>query len=80
MKKLKTLSDAALLKKEQSSKFSTYILIALLIIALIFSISHYLKNGFSNTSVMPVLALAMAGTNYQTLRSIRKEKKERLLE
>lgn len=80
MKKLKSLKDIELLKKEKSSKISTYILFVILAIVLFFSINDYMENGFSNTSIMPLLILALVVTNYETLRSIKKEKKERNLE
>lgn len=73
MKKLTGLKDLELLKKEKSAKISTYILLSLLIVALSFSVYNYLENGFSNTTVMPVFALALLITNFATLRSIKKE-------
>ena len=73
MKKLTNLNDGDVLKKEKSARISTYVLLTILLVALTFSIYNYLEKGFSNTSIMPVFALALLLTNYSTLRSIKKE-------
>lgn len=77
MKNLTGLKDVELLKKEKSAKITTYILLALLIIALVFSLNNYMENGFSNTTIMPVFVLALLVTNFTSLRAIKKEKEIR---
>lgn len=73
MKKLTGLEDEELLKKEKSARITTYVLFVILLAALGFSIYNYLEKGFSNTTIMPVFALALLLTNFSTLRSIKKE-------
>ena len=73
MKKLTGLEDEELLKKEKSARITTYVLFVILLAARGFSIYNYLEKGFSNTTIMPVFALALLLTNFSTLRSIKKE-------
>lgn len=70
---MKKFKDLELLKKEKSAKITTYILFVILAVALSFSVYNYLEKGFSNTTLMPVFALALLITNFATLRSIKKE-------
>lgn len=72
MNKLMGLKDEELLNKEKSAKFTTYVLSVIMIVALSFSIYNYFEKGFSNTTIMPVFALALLVTNFATLRSITK--------
>lgn len=73
MNKITDIKDVELIKKEKSARITTYVLSVIMIVALSFSIYNYLENGFSNTTIMPVFALALLITNFVTVKSIKKE-------
>lgn len=79
MTKLTGLKDTELLKKEKTAKVTIYVFIVILIVAVAFSIYDYLKSGFTNTTIMPVFALALLITNYGTFKSTQKEIESRNL-
>ena len=79
MKNLTELNNIELLKKEKSTKIIAYILVGLLITSAIVSITNYIHNGYTVSSLLPVIILALVLPNFATLKSIKKEVKRRNL-
>ncbi len=77
MKNLTNLNDVDLLKKEKSAKTVIYVIAVLLIISIVAGVSGYLENGFTASSVLPILILGLLLSNFTTIKSIKKEKKLR---
>lgn len=79
MKNLSKLTDADLLTKGKSTTITTYVFVVLLVVSFVVSVYGYLKNGFTFSTVMPVLVLALLSPNLATQKAIKKEKELRNL-